>query len=59
MRATLGKPLPALLLTGDTDPKLVRSMADRGIVVLHKPTDLETLQAYLEGLTFKESAGEL
>ena len=38
-------------ITGDTDPALVRSMAERGIVVLHKPVDLETLQAYMEDAT--------
>jgi PAS domain S-box-containing protein len=53
-RAAMGADLPAMLITGDTDPKLIRSMADRGIVVLHKPLDLETLQAYLEDLTCHE-----
>jgi PAS domain S-box-containing protein len=43
--------LPAIIITGDTDPTLMRSMADRGIAVLHKPIDLETLQAHLEDLT--------
>lgn len=40
--------LPAFIVTGDTDPLLVRSMADRGITVLHKPIDLEDLLAYAE-----------
>lgn len=43
--------LPALLITGDTDPALVSSMTARGIVVLHKPIDLETLIAYVEDAT--------
>lgn len=51
LRRQLGTELPAVIVTGDTDPHLMRSMADRGIVVLHKPLDLETLQAYLEDLT--------
>jgi CheY-like chemotaxis protein len=51
LRSTFGQDLPALLITGDTDPALVRHMADRGIVVLHKPVDLETLQAYMEDAT--------
>lgn len=46
-RALFGDNLPALLITGDTDPKLIRSMADRGIVVQHKPFKSETLQASL------------
>ena len=59
VRAAAGAKLPALILTGDTDPKLMRSMADRGIVVLHKPVDLETLQAYLELLTCEEDISNL
>lgn len=51
LRASMGSDMPALLITGDTDPRLIRSMATRGIVYLHKPVDLETLQAYLEDLT--------
>jgi signal transduction histidine kinase len=51
LRAGTSVPLPAILITGDTDPRLMRSMADRGIIVVHKPVDLETLEAYLEDLT--------
>jgi len=54
LRAAMGADLPAILITGDTDPSLMRSMADRGIVVLHKPVDLETLLAYLEDLTWQD-----
>jgi signal transduction histidine kinase/DNA-binding response OmpR family regulator len=50
VRARYGAELPALLITGDTDPLLLSSMTDRGIAVLHKPVDLETLQAVLEDL---------
>lgn len=56
-RKTLGYDLPALLLTGDTDPRLVRSLASSGIVVLHKPVDFETLQAYMEDLTYQGALG--
>lgn len=51
VRATVGADLPAILVTGDTDPRLLRSMADRGIVALHKPLDLEVLQTALSNLT--------
>ncbi|MGE5471898.1 MAG: PAS domain S-box protein [Bacteroidota bacterium] len=47
-RDYLAAAIPALLITGDTAPSLVREMAQRGITVLHKPVDLETLQAYVE-----------
>ena len=50
-RAAAGTELPAILITGDTDPELLRRMVDQDIVVLHKPVDLETLQAYLEDMT--------
>jgi len=53
VRARMGVDLPAILITGDTDPKLIRSMSNRGIVVVHKPVELETLQAYLEDLTYQ------
>jgi len=56
LRAAMRADLPAILITGDTDPTLVRSMTDRGIIVLHKPLDLETLQAYLEDLTYQDCA---
>ena len=36
--------LPAILITGDTDPAVVRSMTDRGIALLYKPLDMEALQ---------------
>ncbi|HJV25595.1 MAG TPA: ATP-binding protein [Aromatoleum sp.] len=53
-RALLKRNLPSIIITGDTDPRLMRSMAARGIVVLHKPLDMETLQAYLHDMTSEE-----
>lgn len=53
LRKLVKPDLPALLVTGDTDPLLIRSMADRGIVVLHKPLEMETVEAYLEDLTYQ------
>ena len=44
-RAEFGAELPAILITGDTDPGLVRSMADRGIAVHFKPMQIEALLA--------------
>jgi PAS domain S-box-containing protein len=43
--------LPAIIITGDTSPKLIASMHEQGITVLHKPLDLEQLQGHLDGLT--------
>jgi PAS domain S-box-containing protein len=50
-RRAFGDSLPAMLITGDTDPVLMRSMADRGIVVLHKPLMIETLLSSIEKAT--------
>jgi two-component system, sensor histidine kinase len=58
IRATMGADLPAILITGDTEPNLMRSMADRGTAVLHKPLDLEMLKATLKDLTRSEVLSE-
>lgn len=50
-RAHFGEELPALLVTGDTDPNLIRSMADRGIIVQHKPLKIDTLLACIAQVT--------
>ena len=50
-RAHFGEDLPALLITGDTDPGLIRSMADRGIVVQHKPLKIDSLLACIAQVT--------
>ena len=51
VQARFGSALPALLITGDTAPELLRCMTERGILVLHKPVTLDDLQACLEDLT--------
>lgn len=51
VRARAGAELPAILITGDTDPKLLRNMTRGGFVVLHKPLGLDDLQASLNNLT--------
>lgn len=50
-RALFGEELPALLITGDTNPEIMRSMADRGIIVQHKPVKIDTLQACMAQVT--------
>lgn len=47
VRKAFDSDLPAILVTGDTDPELVRSMADRGIAILYKPLQMETLQSLI------------
>ena len=49
VRKKFGKDdLPAIMVTGDTDPALIRSMADQGIAVHYKPLQLDTLQAFVK-----------
>ena len=56
VRARFGTGLPAVLITGDTDPALLRRMASLGIVVLHKPVALQDLQRCFEGLVEASTA---
>jgi PAS domain S-box-containing protein len=51
LRAAMNPDLPAVLITGDTDPTLIAGMASRDIAVLHKPIDLIDLQTYLAALS--------
>ena len=44
-REIIDSALPALLITGDTDPGLIRSMAQHGIKVLYKPIEIDALKA--------------
>jgi CheY-like chemotaxis protein len=48
VRAAFGSELPAIITTGDTDPRLMRSMAEQGIIIQHKPVQLDALQARME-----------
>lgn len=43
VREVFGENLPAMVMTGDTDPALIRAMAEQGIAVQFKPLQLETL----------------
>ncbi|HKB59324.1 MAG TPA: ATP-binding protein [Gallionellaceae bacterium] len=49
-RTAFGEALPAIILTGDTDPELMRSMAGKGIDVQYKPVIFKDLQAHIERL---------
>lgn len=44
IRAVLGKSLPALLITGDTDPERLRDAHASGVQLLHKPVAPGDLQ---------------
>ena len=42
-RVNFGEALPALLITGDTDPDVIRRMSEQGITVLFKPMQIDAL----------------
>lgn len=48
LRAAFGADLPGVILTGDIDPKLMAAMTRKGIVILHKPVEMEALLARIE-----------
>lgn len=45
LRRHYGSGLPAILVTGDTDPAVIQRMAKEAIRVQHKPLNLESLRA--------------
>lgn len=51
LRLRFGSHLPALIITGDTDPAVIRQMATQGISVQHKPLDLDSLREKIAELT--------
>ena len=51
VRKLFGADLPAIIITGDTDPAIIRSMTDRGIALHFKPLHLETLMAFITQAT--------
>ncbi|MDO9194043.1 MAG: ATP-binding protein, partial [Undibacterium sp.] len=54
-KAVFGVALPALIITGDTDKKLVSSMSEKGIVVLYKPVHADTLRTTIMHVTEKSA----
>ena len=58
LRANFNSKLPALIMTGDTDPEVIRRMASEQIVVLHKPLSLDVLRTRIAELTTAEETTE-
>ncbi len=50
LRAELGDTLPALLVTGDTDPARLREAHDSGVALLHKPVSPAQLHQRMQGV---------
>ncbi len=51
LRAAFGDKLPAIIITGDTAPAVIRRMAEQGIRVQHKPFELDALRLRIADLT--------
>ncbi|OIQ99281.1 signal transduction histidine-protein kinase BarA [mine drainage metagenome] len=56
LRARGGLSAPAFLISGDTDPGLMKSAADAGIPLLHKPVQPARLRALMHRLVLDKSA---
>ncbi|PHM20994.1 MAG: hybrid sensor histidine kinase/response regulator [Curvibacter sp. PD_MW3] len=50
LRAALGRPVPACLMSGDTDPSLMQVCRDAGVPLLHKPVRPAKLRTLLRRL---------
>jgi DNA-binding NtrC family response regulator len=47
-RAAFGAGLPAIIITGDTDPTLLHTIRQHGIEILYKPVNMDALNASLQ-----------
>lgn len=50
LRKAVGKAIPALILTGNTNSEILKMLKSQPISVLHKPVQLQQLQSYLATL---------
>jgi len=50
LRSQFGMAIPALIVTGDTDPERLREAQASGNVLMHKPTQPGKLRAYLRSV---------
>jgi len=57
IRAMAGRVIPACLISGDTDPKLIRLARDNGLVMLHKPVRPAKLRSVLRRLNDQGEGG--
>jgi len=56
LRTSLGRPLPACLMSGDTDPELIQSCRDAGLPLLHKPVRPAKLRTLIRRLARPQPA---
>lgn len=51
LRNALGHPIPACLMSGDTDPELIQTCREAGLPLLHKPVRPAKLRTLIRRLT--------
>jgi CheY-like chemotaxis protein len=58
LRDLLGEDLPAMLITGDTDPVRLREAMDSGVPLLHKPVAPDQLhEALVDAMAVSPALG--
>jgi CheY-like chemotaxis protein len=56
LRAAASHPLPACLMSGDTDPELIQSCREAGLPLLHKPVRPAKLRTLIRRLARPQTA---
>ncbi len=56
LRARIGRPVPALIVTGDTDPECLQEVESKGYRLLHKPAHPAKLRSLLRHLAARSDA---
>lgn len=56
VRSTFDEKVPGLIVTGDADPQLMRSLAGNGILIRQKPPSIEMLRSCIANLTVADAA---
>jgi DNA-binding response OmpR family regulator len=59
LRSSFNDPIPAFLISGDTDPQRLSHASDNGYHLLHKPVAPMALRAVLNGLLKKPESASL
>lgn len=54
LRAAAGRPIAACLMSGDTDPNLIKAARDAGLTLLHKPVRPAKLRSLIRRLTMRD-----
>jgi two-component system CheB/CheR fusion protein len=59
IRQTFGRPIPGILITGDTAPERIREAHDHGLTLLHKPVEPAELRAAIAERLSRQAASDI